>query len=306
VYCANCAGLLIPAGIFCVHCGTRVKSPDASSDDVQYIGVAPSVSVSTRTTAPSATSARISASRISSTPPLTNEVRAQEAATTKQDRANSKDILPTSSFCFDPRGKAEQQRTAEIFTVERGMAPIKIPGALKRLKLLPHQTIDDWSEWVRNQAHGFKMWNFREDPENFVEDEDRLAYVGVVYSSDEGPIELEYDPGTLLGNLLADIPDDGTTNIPLIIPVRNISKEAETLALPPANKRAKSPTGVAIPKRGGRGGKASRGGRKANAKSETIKEVKEDIQEDSNDFPEAYDVLRRKRKNHPNSMHPSD
>jgi hypothetical protein len=300
VYCANCAGLLIPAGIFCTHCGTRVKSPDASSSDVQYIGVAPSVSVSTRTTAPSTPSARVSESRISSTSSPTNEFRAQEAATTEQDRANSKDILPTSSFGFDPRGKAQQQRTAEIFTIERGMAPIRVNGALKRLKLLPHETIDDWSEWVRNQAHGFKMWDSREDPENFVEDEDALAYVGVVHSSDEGPVELEYGPGTLLGNLLADIPDDGKTNIALVVPVRNISKEAETLALPPANKRAKSPTGVAIPKRGGRGGKASRGGRKANAKSETTKgEVKEDIQEDSNNFPEAYDVLRRKRKNHP-------
>jgi hypothetical protein len=309
VYCANCADLLVPASIFCGHCGTRVKSPDASDDDVQYIGVAPSVSVSTRTTAPSIPSARVSESRtgISSTSSPTNEVRAQKAATTKQDHANSKDILPTSSFGLDPRGKAQQQRTAEIFTIQRGMSPIRVPGALKRLKLSPHQTIDDWSEWVRNQAHGFKMWDSREDPENFVEDEDTLPYVGVVYSPDECPLELEYGPGTLLGNLLADIPDDGKTNIALIVPVRNISKEAETLALPPAKKRAKSPTGVAIPKRGGRGGKASRGGRKANAKSETTKEeVNEDIQEDSNDFPEAYNVLRRKRKNHPNSGHPSD
>lgn len=320
MYCTNCAGVLGPTDIFCGRCGTRVKSPDASSDDVQYIGAAPSVSVSTRPTAPSSTpSARVSASRISSTSSLTNEVRAQKAATTKQDRANSKDILPTSSFGLDPRGKAQQQRTAELFTVEKGMAPIRVPGAMKRLKLLPHQTIDDWSAWVREQAHGFKSWHTREDPENFVEDEDTLAFVAVVYSSGQGPAELEYDPGTPLGNLLADIPDDGKTKIALIVPVRNLSKEeAETLALPPANKRAKSPSGAAISKRGGRGGrggKASRGGKKATVKKETIKKevkeeedikIEEEIQEDSDDFPEVNNVLHRKRKNHPNSMYPAE
>jgi hypothetical protein len=62
------------------------------------------------------------------------------------------------------------------------MAPIKVLGALKRLKLLPHETIDDWLEWVRDQAHGFKSWHSYEDLDNFVEDEDTLAWVGVVYS----------------------------------------------------------------------------------------------------------------------------
>ena len=61
------------------------------------------------------------------------------------------------------------------------MAPIKVPSALKRLKLLPYQTIEDWLAWVWNQVHGFKQWDTREDPENFVEDENVPAYVGIVY-----------------------------------------------------------------------------------------------------------------------------
>jgi hypothetical protein len=126
---------------------------------------------------------------------------------------------------------------------------------------------------------------------------------------------LEYDPGTPLGNLFADIPNNGKTKIALIVPVQNISKEeAETLALPLANKRAKSPTGVAIPKRG-RGGKASRGGQRANVKKETIKEevkdekdikIEEEIQEDSDEPPKAHNVLPCKRKNISNSMYPVD
>jgi hypothetical protein len=45
--------------------------------------------------------------------------------------------------------------------------------------------------------------------------------------------------------LLIDIPKDGKIKIALIIPIWNISKEeVETLALPLANKRAKSPTSV--------------------------------------------------------------
>jgi hypothetical protein len=87
---------------------------------------------------------------------------------------------------------------------------------------------------------------------------------------------LEYKLSTLLGNLLADIPDNGKTKIALIIPVQNISKEeAKTLALPLANKRAKSPTSAAIPKRERRRGKAQ--SKKASVKREAIKEeVKEE------------------------------
>jgi hypothetical protein len=114
--------------------------------------------------------------------------------------------------------------------------------------------------------------------------------------------------------LLADIPEDLNTRVALIVPIRNISKEeAETLTLPPANKRAKSPTGDAVPKRGGRG-RGSRGGRKPNVKKETIKEeakeeedvkIEEEIQEDS-DFLEANEIGIRKRKYMPNSLYPLD
>jgi hypothetical protein len=68
--------------------------------------------------------------------------------------------------------------------------------------------------------------------------------------------------GTLLGNFLADIPNDGKLRIAFVVPIWNLLKEeVETLSLPPANKRAKSPTNVAIPRRGGGQGKGSRGGR---------------------------------------------
>ena len=106
MYCTNCASLLRPTDSSCGQCATRVKSLGASSSDVQYTGgAAPS----------SAPSARVSASRISSTSSLTNKVRAPKAATTKQDRANSKDILPTSSF----------GTTAEVNTF---LAQVRIPN----------------------------------------------------------------------------------------------------------------------------------------------------------------------------------
>jgi hypothetical protein len=55
----------------------------------------------------------------------------------------ARDVVPTSPFSLDPRGKAQQQQTAKLFTVEKGIALIKVPGALKQLKLLPYQTIED-------------------------------------------------------------------------------------------------------------------------------------------------------------------
>ena len=115
MFCGNCAASLGPADIFCRHCATRVKDPNATSKDVQYITTASrsaSIPSSRPTISSTIPSLRISASHIaSSTSSLTNEVRAQKAATTKQDRANNKDVLPTSSFGLDPQGKAQQLRT---------------------------------------------------------------------------------------------------------------------------------------------------------------------------------------------------
>ena len=141
------------------------------------------------------------------------------------------------------------------------MAPIKVPGALKRLKLLPYQTIEDQSIWVRDQAHGFKIQHTCEDLENFVKNKDIPAFVSVVYSTGQGLAKLEYDLRTLLGNLFTNIPNNRKTKIALIILVQNILKEeAKTLALLLANKQAKSLIGVAILKKGGKGNRKGKGG----------------------------------------------
>jgi hypothetical protein len=100
MYCTKCAALLGLTDLFCSNCGARVKSPDAS-DDIQIISPPPQA-LSTRSSA-SMPSVRISLTYTpSSTSSLASEVRAQKAATTKQDRANNKDILLTSSFSLDP------------------------------------------------------------------------------------------------------------------------------------------------------------------------------------------------------------
>jgi hypothetical protein len=141
--------------------------------------------------------------------------------------------------------------------------------------------------------------------------------VGVVLSGNQSPKEMEYDLGTPLGNLLADIPNNGKTRIALIVPVRNLLKEeAETLSLPPANKRAKSPTSVAIPRRGGRGkgGRGGRGGRKPYVKKEAIKDeeeekaivVEEEEVEEDSDFLEADEIVTCKRKTISNSKYLAD
>jgi hypothetical protein len=112
---------------------------------------------------------------------------------------------------------------------------------------------------------------------------------------------LEYNPRTLLGNLFADIPNDRKTKIALIVLVQNISKEeAKTLALPLANKRAKSLTGVAIPKRGGKENKKGKASQRVGIKKEVVKEAKEEdnvkikeIEED-NKFPKVNKIVKGK------------
>jgi hypothetical protein len=290
MFCTRCGVPYEPTALFCSSCGLRLRSPDTTSDDlliVESISTAPPQNCTSATT-----SIRTPTSRYPSTSSLTSEVRAQKAIPIKQDRTNSKDILPTSSFGLDPRGKALQQRTAEVFTVEKGMAPTKVPGALKRLKLFPHQIVNDWSAWVRERVHGFKQWDTRIDPDNFVEDESVPAFAGIV--SPTGPIEIECESGFPLASLLAEVPEDGKTRIALIDPVRNLAKEeAETLTLPPANKRAKSPTGVAIPKRGGNKSKGGKGGRKAVVKKEEEDEDVEIKPEEGTDdeFPDLNDIV---------------
>jgi hypothetical protein len=142
MYCTNCVASLGLADIFCRRCTTRVKDPNATSKDVQYISTtsrSASIPSSRPTISSTIPSLRISANHIaSSTSFLTNEVRAQKAATTKQDRANSKDILPTSSFGLNPQGKAQQLRTTELFTIEKAIALIKVPSGLRQLKFSPN------------------------------------------------------------------------------------------------------------------------------------------------------------------------
>jgi hypothetical protein len=62
---------------------------------------------------------------------------------------------------------------------------------------------------------------------------------------------MEYDLGTPLRNFLTNIPNDRKLRIAFVIPVWNLLKEeVETLSLPLVNKRAKSPTSIAICNRG--------------------------------------------------------
>src|SRR5947199_9619024 len=108
-FCTGCSHALDPEDSFCGNCRKPVKRSNNDNDDVQIIGsFIPSTasrasSIPTRTTDQASTSA----SRIpSSSSSITNEVRGNKAATTKKDRANSKDILPTSAYGVDPRGKS--------------------------------------------------------------------------------------------------------------------------------------------------------------------------------------------------------
>jgi hypothetical protein len=92
MYCTNCAASLGPTDLFCSYCGTRVKSPDAAFDDIQYISAsarAPSMLLARSTISTSMPLVRVSYT-FSSTPSYINEARVQKAATTKLDRANSK------------------------------------------------------------------------------------------------------------------------------------------------------------------------------------------------------------------------
>ena len=188
------------------------------------------------------------------------------------------------------------------------------------MKLLPHQQVEDWSAWARDQAHSFSAWHTREDPDNFVEEEDLPAIVAAVYTSGGHPVELEYEPGAPLGKLLADI-DDAKTKIGLIIPIRNLQKEeANSLSLPPPAKRAKSPTGTVIKRE-----KKQQGNRRLAKKDKEVvkkaekknkEEVKieeegeeEEEEEDNDDnnfeFPEV-DELIHKRRYVSSSKYPKD
>jgi hypothetical protein len=319
-FCTGCSNALDSEDSFCGNCRKPVKRSDNDNDDVQIIGSIPSTAshASSFPTRPSDQASKSAGRMPSSSSSITNEVRANKAATIKKDRANSKDVLPTSAYGVDPRGKSQQQRTAELFTVEKGAAPVRIPGALKRLKLLPHESIYDWSTWVREQAHGFNAWHAREDPDNLVEDQDRRAFVAVIYSAGGAPAELDYDPGTALAVLLGDIPDDGKSKIGLVIPVRNLEKEeAKSLAVPPASKRQKSPSGDAIPRRGDvraardagggrrvRSGRGGRGGRKGSTTKEV--DVKEEVkveeeakleeeEEEDSELPSTIELVHKRK-----------
>jgi hypothetical protein len=165
MFCSQCANGVDPTtDLFCSRCRKPVVK--AEPDNIQFIGAIPTSSSSTCTpsipsrTSNSTLSIQVSASQkppSSSSSSLTDKVRAQKAIAIKQDWAKSKDILPISAFGLDLYRKAQQQQTAELFTVEKGTVPLQVPGALKRLKLLLYQPVEDWSAWAREQVYSFSI-----------------------------------------------------------------------------------------------------------------------------------------------------
>ena len=282
MFCAYCGIELGSVTKFCGNCGkAQLQPPSASSDadDVQFIGSASSVSSFPSIQAPS-TRAPSSGSSI------TSEVRSAKAKAAIQNRASNKDVLPQSSYGVDPRGKRIERRTADLFIIEQGAAPCRLPGGQKQLKLQPQQPIPDWSEWVRGEAREFQAWKDRKNPQYIVEDERRKAWVAMVVGN--APIELALvQENAVLQFLLSDIPDDGKAKIGLMFPIRNLEKEADeddgsSLSIPHP-KRQKSPVGDVVGK----------GKPKKSIKKEVKNEVKEEVkmgakneaEEDIGEFP---------------------
>jgi hypothetical protein len=156
---------------FCSHCGFK-HPPSTSSTttdpDVQFLS-ATSSSLSSFSTRPP------SICVVSSGSSITADVRLHKQKATLQDRASSKDILPQSGFGLDPQGKNLEPRPAELYIVEQGVQPVKLPSGQRRLKLSLLQQVTSWSNWAKEQARGFIRWTDRKNLQNIVEDKERKA-----------------------------------------------------------------------------------------------------------------------------------
>ena len=110
MFCSDCGYSVKPTDSFCSNCGHLVQKPDLTANDdandVQVISPGSFIrSACASSSRPTRNSDQVSISTLPSSSSISNEVRANKAIATKRDRANNKDVLPTSSFGLDPRGR---------------------------------------------------------------------------------------------------------------------------------------------------------------------------------------------------------
>jgi hypothetical protein len=130
MFCSQC-GRKRSETKFCSHCG--FEHPESTSStitdpNIQFLSATsyPLPSISTRLLSIYTASTRSS---------ITAQIRNAKQKATLQDRSSRKDVLPQSKFGLDPQGKNIEPRSAELYIVEQGVAPAKLPSRLKRLKL---------------------------------------------------------------------------------------------------------------------------------------------------------------------------
>jgi hypothetical protein len=148
VFCIECAKQLLRATAkFCLSCkAPQVDIETVDSSDVEILEDATSIAsfpLSSRSTQAPTQSSRahtLSGSSISA------EVCTAKAKANSLGYKAKKEGMLQSGFGVDPRGKGIQRRTVELFIVERGVSPVRLPGGAKQLKLNPLQQIDNWSE----------------------------------------------------------------------------------------------------------------------------------------------------------------
>ena len=300
VFCIECARQLPRATAkFCSSCkAAQIDIETVNSSDVEIledIVSFPSSIQPTQIPSQSSRAQTISGSSISA------EVRNAKAKANSLDYKARKEGTPQSGFGVDPRGKGIQRRTVELFLVERGASPVRLPGGAKQMRLDPSQQIDDWSEWVRKEAYEFTAWVDRKDPANIIEDHNRKAWLSAVTGNNTAEVSLKNGEDLTLGSLLLEIPEkDGKVKIGFMIPIRNLDKEmdeeaSKSLLSVPQAKRQKSPTGDPIKKgRGNSKGKQVKEER-AVKKEGAVKEEVEVEDKDINNVNSLRNGAKRKR-----------
>ena len=199
-------GEAIPSSVANVVTNTSSTTTDP---EVQFLGATNS-SLSSFSTRPPSIRTTSSGSSI------TAQVRDAKQKATLQDWSSKRDVLPQSKFGLDPRGKNLEPRPAELYIVEQGVAPAKLPSRLRRLKLNPLQQVTSWSDWAKEQARGFTAWTDRKNPQNIVEDKDRKAWLAMIIGNGQ-PTQLTLEEeGATLQHLLLEVPNDGKSKIGLI------------------------------------------------------------------------------------------
>ena len=136
-----------------------------------------------------------------------------------------------------------EKRIVALWILEPGAILTKVASAARQFQFDPKEEIPDLQEWIRSRIRDNMLWNQWSQEENYTENHERQAYIGVVLDRNSAPAQIDMNIRTV-GDILDQF--DNRAQMVFILPVDpgNTNK----LSIPKQIRKRKSDNDIGVTK----------------------------------------------------------